>query len=129
MFALFADLIASHLAAQERHAHRQALADLSDRFRDLENPDDISFAAAEILGRTLNVSRAGYGTIDKVAETITIERDWNAPGIESLAGVLHFRDYGSYIEDLKRGDTVRIWMDDDSGHPIFGTIEQTVAAA
>ncbi|HEY0413894.1 MAG TPA: fumarylacetoacetate hydrolase family protein [Allosphingosinicella sp.] len=28
---------------------------------------------------------------------------------------------------LKRGDTVRIWMDDDSGHPIFGAIEQTVA--
>ena len=29
---------------------------------------------------------------------------------------------------LKSGDTVRIWMDDDQGHPIFGTIEQTVAA-
>jgi len=27
---------------------------------------------------------------------------------------------------LKQGDTVRIWMDDDSGHPIFGTIEQEV---
>jgi fumarylacetoacetate (FAA) hydrolase len=30
---------------------------------------------------------------------------------------------------LKAGDTVRIWMDDDHGHPIFGTIEQTVTAA
>ena len=29
---------------------------------------------------------------------------------------------------LKRGDTVRIWMDDANGHPIFGTIEQTVVA-
>jgi len=28
---------------------------------------------------------------------------------------------------LKHGDTVRIWMDDDTGHPIFGVIEQTVA--
>jgi fumarylacetoacetate (FAA) hydrolase len=28
---------------------------------------------------------------------------------------------------LKQGDTVRIWMDDDHGHPIFGVIEQTVA--
>jgi fumarylacetoacetate (FAA) hydrolase len=27
---------------------------------------------------------------------------------------------------LKHGDTVRIWMDDEHGHPIFGTIEQTV---
>ena len=54
------------------------------------------------------MSRAGYGTIDKEAETITIERDWNAPGIKSLAGMLHFRDYGSYIEELKRGETVTI---------------------
>ena len=30
---------------------------------------------------------------------------------------------------LKAGDTVRIWMDDATGHPIFGAIEQTVAAA
>jgi fumarylacetoacetate (FAA) hydrolase len=30
---------------------------------------------------------------------------------------------------LKSGDTVRIWMDDEHGHPIFGTIEQTVESA
>ncbi len=67
---------------------------------------EIAYRAAEALGRALGVSRAGYGTVDKRAETITIERDWNAPGIRTLAGTLHFRDYGSYIEDLKRGETV-----------------------
>jgi PAS domain S-box-containing protein len=86
---------------------RQAvLAELTSRIRDLDDPEDISFAAAEVLGRALGVSRAGYGTINKATETITIARDWNAPGIRTLAGVLHFRDYGSYIEDLKRGETV-----------------------
>jgi fumarylacetoacetate (FAA) hydrolase len=30
---------------------------------------------------------------------------------------------------LKRGDTVRIWMDDARGHPIFGVIEQFVSPA
>jgi fumarylacetoacetate (FAA) hydrolase len=30
---------------------------------------------------------------------------------------------------LRPGDTVRIWMDDEHGHPIFGLIEQTVVAA
>jgi fumarylacetoacetate (FAA) hydrolase len=30
---------------------------------------------------------------------------------------------------LKAGDRVRIWMDDDTGHPIFGVIEQEVVAA
>ena len=90
-------------AAESRNA---ILVRLDDEFRALDAPSDIAFAAAETLGRTLGVSRAGYGTIDAVAETITIERDWNAPGIRTIAGTLRFRDYGSYVDDLKRGDTV-----------------------
>ena len=82
------------------------LAHLGDLIREISDPDDLAYAAAELLGRSLDVSRAGYGTVDTSAETITIIRDWNAPGILSLAGVLQFRDYGSYIEDLKRGETV-----------------------
>ena len=85
---------------------KAALVALNDAVRDLDDTADISFAAAELLGRTLDVSRVGYGVVDVHAETITIERDWNAPGIRTLAGVLDFRDYGSYIDDLKRGDTV-----------------------
>lgn len=87
---------------------RQALLALSDRIRDLADPAELAYAAAEILGRHLQVSRAGYGLVDTFNETITIERDWNAPGIQTLAGVLHFRQYGSYIERLKRGETVII---------------------
>ena len=85
---------------------RQGLIALADAFRDLDNAADISFAAAQILGETLNVDRAGYGTVDPHAETITIERDWNGAGVTSLAGTLNFRDYGSYIDDLVRGETV-----------------------
>ncbi|BCW87781.1 Sensor histidine kinase RcsC [Alphaproteobacteria bacterium SO-S41] len=95
--------ITERKAAESRQT---ALLTLGDRLRDMTDPAEMSYAAAEILGRTLDVSRAGYGVIDKVAETITIERDWNAPGITTLAGVLNFRDYGSYIENLKRGETV-----------------------
>ena len=84
---------------------RRALVELGDAIRDGTDPDEVAFTAARILGTTLGVSRAGYGTVDLTRETITIERDWNAPGIRSLAGVLHFRDYGSYIDDLKRGET------------------------
>jgi PAS domain S-box-containing protein len=82
------------------------LAALGQLIREISDPDELAFATAELLGGSLNVSRAGYGVVDTTAETITINRDWNAPGVESLAGVLHFRDYGSYIEDLRRGETV-----------------------
>ena len=91
---------------KNNEAQNRALLELDDCFRALDRPADLAAAAAEILGRTLEASRAGYGTIDLEAETVTIERDWNAPGVASLAGVLRFRDYGSYIEDLKRGETV-----------------------
>ena len=84
---------------------RLALSELSDMLRDLDDATDISSVAAEVLGRTPEVSRAGYGTVYRASETIAIERDWNAPGIVSIAGTLSFRDYGSYIDDLKRGDT------------------------
>ncbi len=92
-------------AVKRAERRKIALAELTDRFRDLEDARDISYAAAEVLGRTLEVSRAGYGLVNRAEETITIERDWNAPGVTTLAGVLEFRDYGTYIDDLKRGDT------------------------
>ncbi|WP_407316120.1 PAS domain-containing protein [Pseudomonas sp. nanlin1] len=91
---------------KRQELRRLALADLSERIRDVSDPAQLAFIASEILARTLEVSRAGYGWIDPVAETIVIERDWNHPGVDSLAGVLRFRDYGHYIEDLKLGQTV-----------------------
>ncbi|MBC9208713.1 PAS domain-containing protein [Roseomonas aerophila] len=90
---------------KEAELRTQALLELDDRFRLLESPGDLAYAAAEVLGKALHVSRAGYGSVDPQAETITVERDWNAPGIKTIAGTLNFRDHGSYIEDLKRGET------------------------
>jgi PAS domain S-box-containing protein len=91
--------------AELRH---RALLELSDAIRELTDPEEIAYAASAILGRVLEVSRVGYGIIDKVNETITVERDWNAAGVTTLAGTLHFRAHGSYIEDLKAGTTVTI---------------------
>ncbi|RZI61497.1 MAG: PAS domain S-box protein [Zymomonas sp.] len=85
---------------------RSALMELADALRDIADPDELTHAACEIAGRTLEVDRVGFGSVDRSTETITIQRDWNSPGTKSLAGVLNFRDYGSYIEDLKRGETV-----------------------
>ncbi|WP_380780469.1 PAS domain-containing protein [Sphingomonas sp. R86520] len=93
---------------KQAERRQRALLELSDAIRELTNPEDIAFAASAILGQALEVSRVGYGIIDKTNETISVERDWNAPGATTLAGMLHFRAYGSYIEDLKAGRTVAI---------------------
>ena len=87
---------------------RDALIRLTDELRDKKTPEDIAYIASEILGESLGVSRVGYGTIDHDAETLTVDRDWNAPGVETLAGTLNLRDYGSFIDDLKLGKFIAI---------------------
>ncbi len=91
---------------KQTEVRQQALLDLNDAIRDLVDPAEIEHASSKILAETLAVSRVGYGVMDTVAETVTIARDYNAPGVLSLAGVIRFRDFGSYIEDLTRGETV-----------------------
>jgi PAS domain S-box-containing protein len=95
-------------ARKREEARRNALFELTDIFRDLTAPEEIMYQASELLGKTLKVSRVGYGTIDPVAETLHVVRDWNAPGVGTLAGTLHLRDYGSFIEDLKAGKFIFI---------------------
>jgi PAS domain S-box-containing protein len=95
-------------ARMREEARRNALFELNDIFRDLTASDEIMYMASELLGKTLGVSRVGYGTIDPVAETLHVVRDWNAPGVETLAGTLHLRDYGSFIDDLKAGKFIHI---------------------
>jgi len=87
---------------------RGALVDLTQAIRGLQDPADIAFAAAEVLGKTLGSSRVGYAAIDHEAETLHVDRDWTAPGVETLAGVLSLRDYGSFIDSLKRGEFIVI---------------------
>ena len=91
---------------RKAQAFDQALLALSDRLRVLEDPVDIAHAAAEILGQTLEGAHAGYGLVDREAETIAVARGWTAPGRTPLPSLMHFRDYGSYIDDLKRGELV-----------------------
>ncbi|HEX7882385.1 MAG TPA: PAS domain S-box protein, partial [Afipia sp.] len=97
---IFRDRTAEH----EAEARVRALADLGEALRNLTNPADISYAAASILGQTLDVSRVGYSAVDHDNETLHTDRDWTAQGVDSLAGELHLRDYGSFVDSLKRGE-------------------------
>ena len=112
--------VTDRVAATEQR--RDALVRLTDRIRNLESPGDVGLAAAQLLGETLLVSRVGYGTIDPEAETLHVERDWYAPGVETLAGVLQLRDYGTFIDSLKRNEFT-------SPSPTFATTRTAGAAA
>ena len=92
----------------DRQVRLGALEDLSEALRNIENLEELPYRAAEILGQRLLASRVGYGTIDDVAETLHVDRDWTADGIPSLAGVTHLREYGSFIDSLRANQFIAI---------------------
>jgi PAS domain S-box-containing protein len=91
-------------ARKASEVRRLALTDFADALTDLQTPADIANAGARVLGQLLKVTRVGYAAIDHDAETLHVDRDWIAPGVETLAGVLSLRDYGSFVDSLKRGE-------------------------
>jgi PAS domain S-box-containing protein len=98
--------VTDRVRAEERQA---ALIELGDRLRDLRDAAEIAGAAAEIMGRTLRVARAGYGRVDPSEEYVIVERDWTNGLVASIAGLHRFRNYGSGLgESLKRGETLAI---------------------
>lgn len=99
---IFQEVTERHLAERRR----TAMMELGDRLRDLTEAGAMIMAVCETLGTVLDVMLVGYGDVDPRRETIAVERDWTTGGAASLVGTLRFRDYGSYIEDLKRGETV-----------------------
>lgn len=84
----------------------QALLDLGDRLRDLDDIADMALVASDLMGKAFDATRAGFGLVDKAAETLTIQSEWHSVEADALALKHHFRSYGSYIEDLKRGEPV-----------------------
>ncbi|GKT13378.1 PAS domain-containing protein [Acidovorax sp. SUPP2522] len=95
--------ITERMAAEAR---REALARFSDQLRSLDSVDAVCLAAAETLGRTLKVSRAGYGAVDAAAQAVHVHHDWMAPGCDPLAPVLHLPDFGGFLDDLARDESV-----------------------
>ena len=84
----------------------QALARLEERARDLEQPQDVLRAAADVLGASLGASRAGHGRVDLQARRLRVEseRKTRAPG--SIAGEHALGPQAGRFEALREGDVV-----------------------
>lgn len=97
---------ASEEQTAEALIRQSALIAIGDRLRDLTTAAEMTRAASEIVGRTLNASRAGYGETDQTGGVVTILPDWHATGSTSLAGRHQFADYGMAGEVLARGEAL-----------------------
>lgn len=87
---------------ERRH---QLFLSLADRLNMLSEPREITAAAAQILGRHLGVSRAGYGEVSIDGTVISFETDY-ANGVAHLVGTFPSDTFGlGNIADLRQGIT------------------------
>jgi PAS domain S-box-containing protein len=87
----------------------QFLVDLGNRLRALSDPRDAMAAAAEMLGRHLAASRAGYVEISATGESMSVDSDWTDGVTPTFAGQYRPEDFGASIrEELTAGQTFRL---------------------
>lgn len=94
--------------AKRAAARIQALLDLGDRLAHLNDIESMASAAANLMAKALDATRAGFGIVDLASETVLMQPQWTAPGVTPVTGIHHFRAYGSFINDLKIGHPVVI---------------------
>ena len=91
---------------KKTEASSRALLQLDDNFRTLETPAELAGAAAGILGRTLEVSRVGYCTVDPARQTLLVEQDWHVPGLAPLSGEFRLAEFALVTDAAMRNERV-----------------------
>ena len=97
----------SDVLSEHRHAFHHKLGEALDG---LDDTAHIMKATCAMTGQTLGVGRVGYGEVDALGRTVSVERDWNDGRMASLAGVTQPLDgFGPALADaLRRGRTVHL---------------------
>ncbi len=123
---------------QDGKLHRKLMVDLNGQpFGRAEAGEDMTFDFGTLIAHAAKTRKLGAGTIVG-SGTVSNRGTDGGPGkpiaeggvgysclaevrtIETIAGGAAVTPF------LKKGDTVRIWAEDDRHRPIFGVIEQTV---
>lgn len=92
---------------EERRA--RVRMEFNEDCRSLSDPEELSYAASELMARHLGVEQSAYAEIDDEGEFAVIKRDWNSGGIQSNTGRHRLADFGpQFVSDLTAGKSVVI---------------------
>lgn len=125
---------------QDGKLHCKLMVDLNGKpFGRAETGEDMTFDFGTLIAHAAKTRRLGAGTI--IGSGTVSNRDADGgPGkpvaeggvgyscIAELRMIETIRDGKPQTPYLKAGDSVRIWVQDDKHHPIFGVIEQSVVS-
>jgi PAS domain S-box-containing protein len=107
---IFRDRTAEHeaeAALRESEARLRFFGELEERLFKAVDASDAMQVAAAMLGQKLDVSRCAYADVDADNDRFWIRNDYNAPGVETSAGVYSLDLFGPRAAaDMRRGETL-----------------------
>jgi fumarylacetoacetate (FAA) hydrolase len=123
---------------QDGKLHRRLCVDLNGQpLGRAQAGEDMTFGFGQLIAHAARTRALGAGTV--IGSGTVSNRDADGgPGRPIAAGGVGYsclaelrtietiRDGAPATPFLQRGDTVRIWVEDDRHHSVFGAIEQTV---
>lgn len=92
-----ADLVRQLSEASDR---RHALLAVGDILRDANSISEMTRDVAEVVGKTLDASRAGFARFDAKGENVIVEADWSADGVSSISGPHRVADFGTLLDNM-----------------------------
>lgn len=106
-----------------------SLLQAGDAFRQASTSAEVVKIAGDVLGRVLQVDRAGYARIDLDAQRFEVEADWAGQGVSSVAGAHAFSVYGATARRLMTGEGIVVpdmaeadWLAEEAAaHAATGT--------
>jgi len=96
-------------ALAELERRQSLLLALSDRLRDLAEPEAVMHEAARTVGEALGAVRVAYGEIDETGQRIAVRRPWFIVGAHDPQGLWPLNGIGdAAAEALREGRVVRL---------------------
>ncbi|WP_299175007.1 PAS domain S-box protein [uncultured Brevundimonas sp.] len=95
-------------AAARAERQQAFLLSLSDRLRDLSDPERIMVEVESSLGRLIQADRVGYGEVDPDTGLVFVTQEWTVTGADARKQI-GLEAFGEgLIADLAQGRTIRI---------------------
>jgi len=85
---------AAEAALRESEARQRFLLTLGDRLREMDDPGQVAFAAADMLGRHMGVDRVVYAEVDEAGEHATVTAEWTGLARPGMLGRYRLDDFG-----------------------------------
>jgi PAS domain S-box-containing protein len=120
--ARFAAVLNGARVRAHRNERYRLLHHIDEAFRKLNEPEAVTLAAAELVGRHLHANRCAYADVEADGDTFNLTGNYN-DGVPSIVGRYRFSAFGQECLSLMRQGLPYVVEDSETDHRTEATLQ------